>query len=1422
MAAIMFDGSGEFREFQHDPSFAVADGTIAVVFTADDVAGRRTLFSKDAKGIGAGGDITAMIRDGRVEVRLEGLQQTVTLRTESSSIVAGRDYDVAVTFGASGFRLYLDGVLHDWRPDFTTGLEANDRNFVIGANTDARDARYPDRTRDYFDGTIESLAWYGRALTRAEIAAIDTPATSAGPTQGTTGTGLDQLVDIILADRGLAKNIPATEIAAGAQAANGMNVIIVDAIRQTGVANDGTLNVADLRDVNAYLRANYAATWIDLHGDDEAGSETGFHLVQNDGARTYLFGDDNAVNTIADGIFHLGFAIAGGRLLNEDGDANASLKDVSFWLNELLAADLAKGTLANGLVDLTVPGSTKTGLDALTEIILVDPGLNRNISTTEIVVGARGADAMNVLIVEAIRATGVANDRTFTAGDVRDVNAYLQRHHAIAWVELHGDDEEGEETGFHLVQNDGASTYVFGDENAVNTVADGIYHLGFAIRDGRLLNEDAAANASLKDLAFWLNEFLAADLAAGTLANNAIDVTADATTGTGLDSLVQLIITDPRLQKNIPTSELVDGAEAADAMNVLIVEAIRATGVANDGEIGVVDVREINAYLRAKHTATWISLHGDDEDGSETGFHLVQNDGASTYLFGDENAVNTVADGIYHLGFEIRNDRLLNEDGDANATLRDVAYWLNELLAADLAGESLDNASLAPDAAAIASASVLTQGTVTVEAGGGFVEIAHAPSLALANGTIGFSFVADTVTGARTLFSKDAKGFGAGGHLAALVREGRVEVQLQTTSQTVTLRTESKSIRAGQSYHVAVSFGAAGLRLYLDGELVASRVDVTTGLANNRENLVVGAGTSLRDVRNPTRTSDYFDGTIEGFTVYGRALTRAEIGLVAPDRTPGPTAGASATGLDRIVDIIRNDSGLANSIPSSEIVAGSQAANGMNALIVAAIRATGVANDGTLNAADVREINAHLRAKHAAEWRELHGDDAEGLETGFHLVQNDGATTRLFGDDNAVNTVADGIYHLGFEICGDHLLNEDGNANASLQDVAFWLSEFLADDLAVGSLANAAVEVPVEGTTDTGLDQLIAIVMSDRGLNRNVATGEIAAGARAADGMNTIIVAAIRATGIANDGTLDAADIRELNQYVRAHYRAEWVVLHGDDENGEETGFHLVQNDGAVSQRFGDDNAVNTVADGIYHLGFEICGDHLLNEDGNANASLRDVAFWLNELLAADLASGSLANLEVTVMAVGTTGTGLDQIVRMIAEDTGLRRNIPSSEIFTGAMAGDSMNHFIFEAIHATGVANDGVIDHWDVRDINAYIRAHHAEVWAQLHGDDEDGEETGFHLVQNDGARTQWFGDDNAVDTIADGLYHLGFGISGTRLLNEDGNANASLRDVAYWLDELLAADFATGKLVNEALQPNVDAIVADRVFSFTNLPGS
>ncbi len=688
---------------------------------------------------------------------------------------------------------------------------------------------------------------------------------------------------------------------------------------------------------------------------------------------------------------------------------------------------------------------TNTGLDQLTSIILSDAGLagNKRVLATDIQMGAASANSMNALIIEAIKATSTANDGKLTAADVRDISDYLKTHYATEWVTLHGDDETGVETGFHLVQNDGATRTLY-DKNAVNTVADGIYHLGFGYKNNNLINEDGNNNANLTTVATWLNSLLATELITTTsLAGQVIDLS---TTGTGLDQLTDLIISDEGLNQKISTSDIRAGTTAANAMNLLIVEAIKATGVANDATLTGADVRDINAYLRANHLENWTTLHGDDEDNQpETGFHLVQNDGATTKLY-DKNAVNTIADGLYHLAFEIKNNNFLNEDGNTNANVNTAATWLTSLLATDLATGSLTN-----------------------------------------NGTI---------------------------------------IDLSVT----------------------------------------------------------------------------------------------------------------ATGLDQITDLIMVDAGLNSKISTTEIKAGATAANAMNALIIEAIKATGVANDKTFNAADVRDISNYLQSNHSAAWTILHGDDEEGVETGFHIVQNDGASTQLY-DKNAVNTVADGIYHLGFGYKNNNLINEDGNNNAAIATVATWLNSLLAVDLANNSLSNGVAAVDIS-TTGTGLDQLTDLILVDEGLIAKAATSEIIAGAIAANSMNKLIIEAIKTMGVANDGAISAVDVREVNSYLRVNHVAEWLVFHGDDEDGIETGFHLVQNDGATTKLY-DKNAVNTVADGIYHLGFMIDSNRFLNEDGNKNATVSDVATWLNSLLATDLANGSLSSVtlvgQVTVVDATTS-----------------------------------------------------------------------------------------------------------------------------------------------------------------------------------------
>ncbi len=280
---------------------------------------------------------------------------------------------------------------------------------------------------------------------------------------------------------------------------------------------------------------------------------------------------------------------------------------------------------------------------------------------------------------------------------------------------------------------------------------------------------------------------------------------------TGLNTLVELIQDDPGLNYRIPTSEISTATEAANSMNGLIVEAIYATGVANDGLFDAFDLYDINAYLAAEHYEEWVLLHGDDSDVEETGFHLVQNDGANTQLFGGHNAVNTVADGVYHMGFEIVSGRFLNEDGNKNASVLSVAHWLNQLLEDDLAGQSdkLYNPAFIVDAQQIADARIFSVDEVVGPED--YREVPHEEALALSDGTVELTFVANDVSGRHTLFSKDARDYGEGGHLTAFLRDGRIEVRLQDTEQSVYVTSNSQYLRAGGGTPCRRQFRQRGL-----------------------------------------------------------------------------------------------------------------------------------------------------------------------------------------------------------------------------------------------------------------------------------------------------------------------------------------------------------------------------------------------------------------------------------------------------------------------------------------------------------------------------------------------------------------------------------------------------------------------------------
>ena len=100
-------------------------------------------------------------------------------------------------------------------------------------------------------------------------------------------------------------------------------------------------------------------------------------------------------------------------------------------------------------------------------------------------------------------------------------------------------------------------------------------------------------------------------------------------------------------------------------------------------------------------------------------------------------------------------------------------------------------------------------------------------------------------------------------------------------------------IDAGRDYHLAVSFGEDGLRVYLDGRLSAWNLSMTSGIENNPESLILGGNSWWRTAERPDKIYDHLNGTISEFAIYDAQLDQAGVselaGLEPPVELTEPT-----------------------------------------------------------------------------------------------------------------------------------------------------------------------------------------------------------------------------------------------------------------------------------------------------------------------------------------------------------------------------------------------------------------------------------------------------------------------------------------------------------------------------------------------------
>ncbi|MEQ8964206.1 MAG: LamG-like jellyroll fold domain-containing protein [Azospirillaceae bacterium] len=176
-SAFRFEGHDDVAVIDHDAAYALDTGTIMLFFRAEDAERRQGLISKDSRGFDEGGHLDAAIEGGRLAVRLQSVEGDHRVETSAGAVEAGVWHHMAVTFGAGGLALYLDGQAVATEP-YTGGLgpssggAGNTEPFTLGASQQwtGDGAAEPGLLRDFFRGEIDEAAVVDRQLDAGEIA----------------------------------------------------------------------------------------------------------------------------------------------------------------------------------------------------------------------------------------------------------------------------------------------------------------------------------------------------------------------------------------------------------------------------------------------------------------------------------------------------------------------------------------------------------------------------------------------------------------------------------------------------------------------------------------------------------------------------------------------------------------------------------------------------------------------------------------------------------------------------------------------------------------------------------------------------------------------------------------------------------------------------------------------------------------------------------------------------------------------------------------------------------------------------------------------------------------------------------------------------------------------------------------------------
>lgn len=217
-----------------------------------------------------------------------------------------------------------------------------------------------------------------------------------------------------------------------------------------------------------------------------------------------------------------------------------------------------------------------------------------------------------------------------------------------------------------------------------------------------------------------------------------------------------------------------------------------------------------------------------------------------------------------------------------------------------------------------AGATAGTNKALSFDGSDDFVLIPHHDDYLLHHSTISFWFRSESLSGQRGLFSKDSTGYDTGGQLHIYTDGNSLKARIQSNGSPPfgtgdEFTATSSGLSTNTWYHVTVTIGAGGLRLYRNGTLVDSEsypggLGASSGGIGNYEPLVLGAGTGSSGDLNHLPLNSYFQGRIDDVRIHREILDATQVsrlyqGQAIGDRTEASYVVRDTSGLGTALDM---------------------------------------------------------------------------------------------------------------------------------------------------------------------------------------------------------------------------------------------------------------------------------------------------------------------------------------------------------------------------------------------------------------------------------------------------------------------------------------------------------------------------------------